>query len=377
MILFRGNVGLYFSYKCKRFYFLQLQKSNLIIFAKNFGLKSAQKTSIFSIKTNFERSLFIFMLNFKIHTGNVMIHKLVFTFFISLVFFSIEAFSAQIVYIYAGPGVSKKSLIQTENTISSLLDANYRVQLILPEQIIHGDWEKDAALLVIPGGADIPYTKALNGAGNQKIRAYVEKGGAFLGICAGGYYGGQFVDFAKGSDLEVQGKRELAFFPGTVRGPILAPYDYRSESSARAAKIVWKNFSGFQKNTSFTLYCNGGGYFVNADVTNNTTHLASYDAKGQVAAIVECQVGLGRAILSGVHFEYDPNLLDTEDEHLQKIIPDFKRENSKRIQLVQYLLMRLNLKCCSTNPALPPSVSQLVRAGGWRARIARLKKENN
>jgi len=74
-----------------------------------------------------------------------------------------------------------------------------------------------------------------------------------------------------------------------------------------------------------------------------TRILASYDIEGANAAIIECQVGSGKVILSGVHFEYDPNLLDDTDEYLQQIIPDLKNGNSKRIQLAQYLLKRLNL----------------------------------
>lgn len=249
------------------------------------------------------------------------------------------------IYIYAGPGTSKSGLLQTASAISPFLNRFYRLEYIFPEQLIHECWETQTALLIIPGGADIPYVKALNGIGNQKIKSYVEKGGSFLGICAGSYYGGGFVDFAKGTALEVQGNRELSFFPGIVRGPILAPYDYGSESGARAAKITWQAPIGFHKNTSFTVYYNGGGYFVDANTKNQTNILASYDSEGEIAAIVECLVGSGRVILSGVHIEYDPNLLNDADDNLQPIISDLKIHNSKRVHLIAHLLNRLNLKC--------------------------------
>ena len=61
--------------------------------------------------------------------------------------------------------------MQTENTIRFFLKSNYHIEHLLPEQIVHDDWEKKAAFLIIPGGADIPYTKALNGMGNQKIKS--------------------------------------------------------------------------------------------------------------------------------------------------------------------------------------------------------------
>ena len=280
-----------------------------------------------------------------------MIRKIIFIFFTFFVVLSDKILATQTIYIYTGPGVSKSSLMQTENTMNLFLKSNYFIEHILPEQITYDDWEKQAALLVIPGGADIPYMNALNGVGNQKIRSYVENGGAFLGICAGGYYGGNFVDFAKNTDLEVLGKRELSFFPGVVRGPTLACYDYKSESGARAAKVIWKDSFGFQQNSFFTVYYNGGGSFVDANTKNNTVVLAYYDTEEQEAAIIECQVGSGKAILSGVHFEYDSNLLDTDNEYLKQIIPNLKSEDSKRIQLIQHLLERLNLNCNNENPS--------------------------
>ena len=42
-----------------------------------------------------------------------------------------------------------------------------------------------AVMFVMPGGADLPYCAALNGAPNARIRRFVEAGGTYLGICAG------------------------------------------------------------------------------------------------------------------------------------------------------------------------------------------------
>lgn len=253
------------------------------------------------------------------------------------------AFCINTIYIYAGPGVSENCLTQTETTINFFLKSKYQIERIFPEQILNEDWEKKAALLIIPGGADIPYTHALNGLGNQKIRSYVENGGTFLGICAGAYYGAAFVDFAKDTELEVQGDRELSFFPGIVRGPILAPYKYQSEKGARAAKIFCSSLIPFEGNANILVYYNGGGYFVDASKKDKVTVLASYDIGEEFAAIVECRVGSGRAILSGVHFEYDSELLDASDNYLKPIINILRKNNQRRLDLVRYLLERLNL----------------------------------
>jgi len=183
-----------------------------------------------------------------------------------------EGSAKDTVYIYAGPGASKNSLLQTATTMKALLNENYKIEYIFPEQLLNETWETKTALLIIPGGADVPYTQALNGMGNQKIRSYVENGGSFLGICAGSYYAGAYVEFAIGTPFEVLGDRELAFFSGIVRGPFLAPYDYKSESGARSANITWKDPLEFQKNTLFTVYYNGGGYFVDASRKKTNTH---------------------------------------------------------------------------------------------------------
>ena len=58
------------------------------------------------------------------------------------------------------------------------------------------------------------------------------RGGAYLGLCAGAYYGCSPVVFEPGSALQVVGDRELRFFPGTGEGaayagaarPVLGPF---------------------------------------------------------------------------------------------------------------------------------------------------------
>ncbi|KAF4712779.1 biotin holocarboxylase synthetase, partial [Perkinsus olseni] len=52
-----------------------------------------------------------------------------------------------------------------------------------------GAWMRDCRLFVIPGGADLPWVEDLHGKGCRMIRAFVEDGGSFLGVCAGSYFG--------------------------------------------------------------------------------------------------------------------------------------------------------------------------------------------
>ncbi len=39
-----------------------------------------------------------------------------------------------------------------------------------PKELLQGSWQEGCLMLVMPGGADLPYCHQLNGPGNQLIR---------------------------------------------------------------------------------------------------------------------------------------------------------------------------------------------------------------
>jgi glutamine amidotransferase-like uncharacterized protein len=237
--------------------------------------------------------------------------------------------------IYNGKGTSRNSLRHTFHTFSNYAPAKYQVSYISAEEIILGEWFDDTALLIIPGGADIHYCKYLNGKGNMQIRKYLMQGGSFLGICAGAYYGGSFIEFAKSSPIEVIGDRELAIYNGIVSGPALCKYYYNSNKGARAAGITFDITGGYSESV---VFYNGGGYFVNAENTPDTKVIAHYqDCR---ASIIMRKFGGGRAILSGVHFEYNPYLMKSS-KLLDPIIYLLKKHNESRDMLVQHIINML------------------------------------
>ena len=169
-------------------------------------------------------------------------------------------------------------------------------------------------MLVMPGGADLPYCRTLNGAGNRRITQFVERGGAYFGFCAGGYYGSQRCEFEVGDkEMEVVGDRELAFFPGICRGCSFPGFVYHSEAGARAVELkVDKSVlaEGSVPNV-FRCYYNGGGVFVDAPkykdrgieiLASFTEKLAVEPGEGS-AAVIHCKVGDGAAILTSTHPE--------------------------------------------------------------------------
>ena len=236
--------------------------------------------------------------------------------------------------IYKGPGVGAFSLSQTLNMCSSMFDQNYQIFCITCEELACTAWEKDTVLLVIPGGADVPYTKALTGKANQKIKTYVLEGGRYMGICAGAYYAGNQVIFDQSGPLEIIEKRELCFFRGNVIGPIF-PFSYKTYAGARAIEIMLP-----KKKESISLFYNGGGYFENAQLFSEVEIIGNY-IKGDFPAMIFITYGKGRVLLSGVHFEYNPMLLNHEDGFLKKLIPMLKIFEKQRQELVHKLFARL------------------------------------
>lgn len=201
-------------------------------------------------------------------------------------------------------------------SLRRLCSPNYAVIPIQPDVLIKEPWPASCALLVFPGGADLGYCKALNGNGNRRINQYVNMGGAYLGFCAGGYYGCSRCEFEVGDEkMQVVGDRELGFFPGICRGLAFAGFVYNSEAGARAPELKVHKDS-FQVGVkrlpeSFRSYYNGGGVFVDAEklASRGVEVLASYTEKLHVeagpaqAAVVFRKVGEGRALLTGPHPE--------------------------------------------------------------------------
>lgn len=242
-----------------------------------------------------------------------------------------------IIYIYNDDGVSAESFSQTFETFNHFFAHKYLVNALDTKQIKLNQWQENAALFIIPGGADIPYTRKLNGLGNQNIKQFVQNGGAYLGLCAGAYYGSASIEFDKGGPLEVIGDRELKLFAGKAIGPILGPYDYKTQKGSRAATLR----TIFPHTPHTSVYYNGGGYFEHAERFPQTKVLAYYQNK--LPAIILVGYGKGQAVLSGVHFEYDPYKLDLSNQYLRNIIPHLIAENTSRKQMLIQILALLNI----------------------------------
>lgn len=198
-------------------------------------------------------------------------------------------------------------------SLRRLLSPNYAVIPVSESVILKEPWSSTCALLVIPGGGDLGYCRVLNGAGNRRIAEFVRRGGSYLGLCAGGYYGSRKCEFEPGDKvLEVIGPRELAFFPGTCRGGAFKGFQYHSENGARAVALNLAQHRFKDKLPARVInYYNGGGVYVDAKSfeAEKVEVLAEYaddldvDGGDGNAATVLCHVGQGKVILCGTHPE--------------------------------------------------------------------------
>ncbi|RPB22826.1 class II aaRS and biotin synthetase [Terfezia boudieri ATCC MYA-4762] len=267
------------------------------------------------------------------------------------------------VLVYSGPGTTSESVRHVLYSLRRLLSPYYSITPITADTILKEPWQPSCALLVIPGGADLPYCRAFDGNGNRKITQYVRRGGSFLGFCAGGYYGSARCEFEPDDKLmAVVGPRELKFFEGTCRGGAFKGFAYASEAGARAVRVGVEvgGFEGEGKEEvpgDFISYYNGGGVFVDADQLakrnqgSKVTVLARYLDPLDIqdvgnAAIVHMKVAEGNVILTGPHPEFagcnlDRNMGGREYGELVDRVTD---DHEKQTGFLKGMLRKLGLR---------------------------------
>lgn len=271
------------------------------------------------------------------------------------------------VLVYTGTGTTIESVKHAIYSLRCLLAPNYYAVIPLTEAgLLKEPWASTCALLVFPGGADLGYCRVLNGAGNSLISQFVRRGGAYLGFCAGGYYGSRKCEFEVGNrGMEVIGPRELAFFPGTCRGGAFKGFQYNSERGARVVKLQVRKdvFKGAGVLPDEVLsYYNGGGTFVSPPSTTDEYQvLASYaedldvDGGEDKAAAVFCKVGQGSAVLTGPHPEFAPANLSRQNDvpGYDELISTLRAADEGRAAFLKACLTKLGLEVNQDTSSIP------------------------
>ncbi|KAM0556968.1 hypothetical protein ACHAPJ_005647 [Fusarium lateritium] len=274
------------------------------------------------------------------------------------------------VLVYTGLGTTVESVRHCIWSLRRLLGPNYAVIPITETIILKEPWQSTCALLVFPGGGDLGYCQALNGEGNRRIGDYVRRGGSFLGFCAGGYYGTSRCEFEVGNKpMEVIGRRELGFFPGTCRGGAFKGFEYGSEKGARVVRLaVAKNAFEQEVASEIISYYNGGGIFVDAASVKDrkVEVLASYVEETDVdggdgkAAVVLCTVGDGKALLTGPHPEFAAVNLNPQPTvpGYDELVSKLADADKDRASFLKGCLTRLGLEVSPHDTGIP-SLSRL------------------
>lgn len=218
---------------------------------------------------------------------------------------------APLCYIYADLGVARHTLSALEQLCQRW---GFCPCFVSAHDIISSQLERPP-VFIIPGGADVPYTQKLNGAGNSVIKNWVANGTTYIGICAGAYYGCASIHWdntAHDPNDRIIAPRELQFYNGTAYGA-LYPYDNAPQS--QTAQTLWIN--GLGKTPLATHYNGGCTFDCSTGITDkSSTVLATYDLieytspphlppmpTGGYPAIIKCKYQNGTVILSGIHFE--------------------------------------------------------------------------
>ncbi len=139
-------------------------------------------------------------------------------------------------------------------------------------------------LIYFPGGWSGYYTEDLKGKAARMIRAFVEKGGRYLGVCAGAYFASR--------EIIWEGKKyhpPLGIYPGVAVGPItsLAPWPLYT-----VAEVLFEG-------RKLQAFYYGGPYFVGEGEV-----LGRY-LVNEKPAVILYRYGEGKVLLSGLHFEYE------------------------------------------------------------------------
>ena len=266
------------------------------------------------------------------------------------------------IVIYRDEGVSQGTLSSTVSMFKSIR-GEYDLNFITAEEIQKCSLSpSETELIVIPGGADLPYQEKLEGLGNENIRKYLDQGGKYLGICAGAYYASHSIEFGVGSqNTPIIANRELGITNYKCIGPIFG-FDPNTYQHLVLIDMIWK-----PTNTIYPSILYGGGYFkstsqiqyekiAQSDIINKDSYqtriLGSYydpNTGFEYPIIIKCENDIGGvAILSSPHFEIDIHkyILDQnieENDYLTSIIEIMKERAEEKDELRELIMTQLGI----------------------------------
>ncbi len=198
--------------------------------------------------------------------------------------------------IYSGNGADRDCITASKNMFEWM---GYSVELIKADYINNQSLD-NIKILCFPGGDMYEYSTDISSNGKNKIKNFLTKGGAYIGICGGAYFTGKKV-YWRGSQLQMT---PLGIFPGTTRGPIdeIVPYPYYNMCELDIFDGSHA-ITGEMSSSAWMLYY--WGPVLVPDAGADVKILAKYKKGKQDAAIIAFEYGEGRVFLIGTHPEFE------------------------------------------------------------------------
>lgn len=220
------------------------------------------------------------------------------------------------------------------------------------ERIKRGDLEtflERGDLLIMPGGRDIFYHESIGESGSAVIRDFVERGGTYVGICAGAYFACSYIDFYATEQMSVRGRRHLRFWNGCCLGPIYRSCEYRIDTEKSASLV---EISCVPSAKTDKVYYFGGGTFISSQESDYSDYcdyqvlsyykspldesaLERINATGakqtRFIAALQKRVAKGKVYLFGYHPEFRSKHLSTKFHEKELVVAMQKEIDPKSV----------------------------------------------
>jgi glutamine amidotransferase-like uncharacterized protein len=171
-------------------------------------------------------------------------------------------------------------------------------QRILSDDINNGILSNGYKIVIFPGGYANDYKVDLLAKGEKNIKAFVNAGGGYLGICAGAFLATSTVIW-EGSSYYYP----LDLFQGTATGSINEIKPWAGYAMTSISLNKYNPINKFQKEKLNVLYY-GGPYFE-PSINQTIDTIATWDDYNNKLAIIGFKYGAGNVILSGPHPEIE------------------------------------------------------------------------
>ncbi|KAF4579500.1 biotin holocarboxylase synthetase [Pleurotus pulmonarius] len=235
------------------------------------------------------------------------------------------------VLVYSGPEVVQTSLSGALAALKTILQPNYSVQSISLQTFLSQPWYTSCALLVLP-----ECHRPFQSKSTSAIQAFVENGGAFLGLSTGAKFSTSPLDSDIADMTLGSGSTDpLLRFRQMMKGGYLYPTYSRGNSDSAPTSVTVVAQDGAQAQ----LVQTSKKEFVAIDRMEGGKSLATYAGEEAAASFVY-ELGKGKVVLWGPGLEYPLSSLSAT--------VDVATEERRRGELLRATLSSLSLQVPST-----------------------------